>query len=88
MLIILTFLMGIANFTLHGAVLGSRHPLLEGSAGGFLRGAGRFTLLVEFVVLVVALAFAFQGAGWAAAAYAMYTVANAIAAWLILTRRF
>ena len=88
MLVVLTFLMGVANFALHRAVLSSRNPLLEGLAGGLLRGAGRLTLLFEFLVLVVALAFAFQAAGWAALAYAIYTAANAFAAWLILSGKF
>lgn len=88
MLIVLTFIMGVANFALHRAVLGSRHPLLEGDNGAFLRGARRFTLPVEFVVLVAALAFAFRDEGWAGVAYAIYTAANAFAAWLIISRRF
>lgn len=87
MLIILTFLMGVANFALHKAVLASRHPLFEGTRGVLPRGVGGFTLAVEFVVLLAAMAFAFNEAGWAAAAYAIYTVANGFAAWMILSRR-
>lgn len=87
MLIAIAFLLGIANFALDKAVLASRHPLFADSSRAPFHGIGRFTLLVEFGVLALALAFAFQAAAWAAVAYGIYTAANALAAWLILSRR-
>ena len=87
MLLLLTFAMGVANFAMHRALLASRHPILRGAGGDLLRGVGRFTLPIEFAVLLAALAFAARDAGWAVIAYAIYTAANAIAAWLIFGRR-
>ena len=86
MLLTLTFLMGIANFTLHKAVLASRHPML-GQIGWASRGGARLTLGIEFVVLLVAMILAYEEWTGAVLAYAGYNAINALAAWLILTRR-
>jgi hypothetical protein len=86
-----TFVLGVGNFALHKAVLESRHPML----GPLLRHAprplralgGRATLLVEFAILLGAMLLAGLGnPGWTWV-YAGYTGLNALAAWLILTRR-
>jgi len=87
MLIVFVFLMGIANFTLHRAVLGARSTVPDQVQDIWPRRAGRFTLPVEFAVLVAALYFAFETESWVLLAYGIYTVANGVAAWFILTRR-
>ena len=85
--LVLTFLLGIANFAVHKAVLESRHPLL-GQLPGFVRLlGGKASLAVEFVLLVGALlltASGHPGWGWA---YFGYSVLNIAAGWLILSRR-
>ena len=81
------FLLGIANFTLHSAVLDSGHVMLQPMPGSRRRLGGRLTLLAEFAVLLVAMLLAANGWGAAAWIYAGYTALNAISAWLILTRR-
>lgn len=87
MLLILTFALGAGNFALHKAVLESRHPLL-GHVPWFVHLlGGRGTLVVEFLMLLGALLLVQEGYaawGWA---YLGYTALNAVAAWLILTRR-
>ena len=84
--LLVTFLLGIGNFALHKAVLESRHPLLGQMP--FMRMLdGRGSLVVEFLVLLGAMLLAGTGAAGWAWAYAGYTILNAIAAWLILSRR-
>jgi hypothetical protein len=84
--LVLTFLLGVLNFGLHKAVLESGHPLLGRMPFVRVLG-GRGSLAVEFLLLLGAMLLAGTGsAGWAWA-YAGYSLLNAFAAWLILTRR-
>jgi len=87
MALALVFLMGVANFALHRAVLASGHPIL-GQIGWLYRSlGGRFSLYVEFALLVgTMLLVANGGQGWAWG-YALYTAMNAVSAWLILSGR-
>jgi hypothetical protein len=86
MLIIVTFLLGIGNFALHRAVLESRHPVLAQMPWRELMG-GRFSLAIEFLMLVGAMLLVVSGhAAWALA-YLAYSALNAVAGWLIVTRR-
>ena len=83
MALVLTFLLGIGNFAMHKAVLESRHPMLAQMPWI----GGRFSLALEFVLLVGALLLAASGhSGWGWA-YLAYSALNAISAWLILSRR-
>lgn len=81
------FVLGIANFAMHKAVLESGHPLL-GRVPWFVHMLnGRFSLLVEFLMLTAAMLMTASGsAGWAWA-YGIYSVLNGVSAWLILTNR-
>jgi heme/copper-type cytochrome/quinol oxidase subunit 3 len=84
--LIFTFVLGIANFALHKAVLESGHPLLGRMP--FMNMLGpRASLAAEFVVLLGALLLVSSGNPAWAWAYLGYTAVNGIAAWLILTRR-
>ncbi len=81
------FLLGVANFALHHAVLESRHPLV-GQIPRFVELlGGRLTLVAEFLVLVVAMLLAANG--WASFvwAYAAYSLLNGASSWLLLTGR-
>lgn len=85
MALLLMFLLGIANFAIHKAVLESGHEMLGAAPFHLLGGKG--TLLLEFFVLLLALflvANGYAGWGWA---YFAYSVFNAVAAWLILSRK-
>jgi len=85
MTLILTFLLGIANFAMHQAVLGSRHPVVEQLP--LVRMGARVSLGAEFVVLLGAMLLVGNGhPGWAWF-YAGYSALNAFAAWLIISRR-
>ena len=85
MAILLTFLLGIANFALHKAVLESRHPILAQMAWLFAPMRGRFSLVVEFMMLLGTMLVVANGSpGWAWG-YGLYTGLNALSAWLILS---
>jgi hypothetical protein len=85
--IILIFLLGIANFAVHKAVLESRHPLLGQVPMFFHLLGGRFSLIVEFLMLLGALLMVSQGSGGWLWLYLGYSGVNAVSAWLILTGR-
>ncbi|MBD3729830.1 MAG: hypothetical protein IE933_09010 [Sphingomonadales bacterium] len=87
MAIFIITLLGIGNFALNRAVLESQHPLF-GREAWLPGGLGvRISFASEFLLLLAALWFAANGSpelGWAYFAYSLF---NATAAWLILTRR-
>ena len=81
------FVLGIANFAMHKAVLESGHPLVGQMPRFVHKLGGRITLAAEFVLLLGAMllvAAGFAGWGWG---YCGYTLLNALAAWLILGGR-
>ncbi len=85
--LILIFLLGIANFAVHKAVLESRHPLLGQVPMFFHLLGGRFSLIVEFLMLLGALLMVSHGSdGWVWLNLG-YSGVNAVSAWLILTGR-
>jgi hypothetical protein len=87
MALIFTFLMGIANFALHKAVLESGHPLLLQVPWFYRTMGGHFSMVVEFMLLLGTLLLVGTGAtGWAWG-YLLYSAINGFSAWLILTRR-
>jgi hypothetical protein len=87
MAILAIFLLGIGNFAMHKAVLESGHPLI-GKVPWFVHMiGGRATLIVEFLVLLAALLLAANGWPGLAWGYLAYTGLNAVAAWLIISRR-
>lgn len=84
--IVLTFVLGVGNFAMHKAVLESRHPILALMPWFELYG-GRFSLGLEFLLLVGALLLAASGhLGWGWA-YLAYSALNGLSAWLILSHR-
>lgn len=85
--VVLIFLLGIANFAVHKAVLDSRHPLLGQVPMFFHLLGGRFSLAVEFLMLLGALLMVSQGSGGWLWLYLGYSGVNAVSAWLILTGR-
>lgn len=86
MAVLVIFLLGIGNFAMHKAVLESGHPMFAGSWLAKASG-GKASLVAEFVILLAAMLLVANGyAGWGWA-YLAYSAMNAVAAWLILTRR-
>lgn len=86
-LVLVIFVLGVANFAMHKAVLESGHPLVGEMPAIVHKLGGRVTLAAEFVLLLGAMLLVAAGhAGWGWA-YLGYTALNAIAAWLILGRR-
>lgn len=87
MALIIAFFLGIANFAAHRAVLESGHPFLAQVPWFFHSLGGRFSLLVEFVMLLGSMLMIGGGStGWAWF-YAIYSISNGVSAWLIVTRR-
>lgn len=85
--LIVVFLLGMGNFAVHKAVLDSEHPLIGRVPFFFNLLGGRFSLYVEFAMLLGAMLMVAQGSwGWVLF-YAVYTGVNAASAWLILTGR-
>lgn len=81
------FILGIANFALHSAVLNSGHSIVRTMQGGGGPVTSRFTLGLEFALLLAAMflvANGYPGWGWT---YGIYTAINAFTAWLILSGR-
>jgi hypothetical protein len=87
MVIFAIFLMGIGNFALQKAVLKSGHPMLDRLPPSLAGAGGRGLQLLEFVVLLAALLLAANGYPGIAIVYAIYTLANGLAGWLVLTGR-
>lgn len=85
--LIFLFFLGIGNFAAHKAVLESHHPLLDRVPLFFQLLGGRFSLLIEFAMLLGAMLMVAQGSlGWALF-YGVYTAVNALSAWLIVSGR-
>ena len=82
------FVMGIANFAMHRAVMESGHPMLESMPGLSRKGGRRGLLALEFAILLSALLLVHLVSSAWAFGYALYTALNAIAAWVILSHRF
>jgi hypothetical protein len=72
---------------MHKAVLESGHPLLGKVPWFFHMLNGRFSLAVEFTMLLAAMLMAAHGSSTWAWGYAFYSVLNGLSAWLILTGR-
>ncbi len=87
MALIFTFLLGVANFALHKAALESGHPLLARIPWLLRMKGGRFSLLVEFLILLAALVMVANGSIPWAWGYALYSLFNGLSAWLILSGR-
>ena len=85
--ILVTFLLGIGNFALHKSVMESGHPLLGRMPWFYHALGGRFSLGVEFLMLLAALLFVSQGQLTAGVVYIVYSMLNSFSAWLILTER-
>lgn len=85
--IAIIFVLGIVNFAMHRAVLESGHAIVRTMRESSSIFTARFTLGLEFGLLLVAMllvAYGHTGWGWT---YGIYTAINACTAWLILTRR-
>jgi hypothetical protein len=87
MAILLTFILGVANFALHRAVLESGHPLIGRMPWFYHAMSRRFSLAVEFLMLFAGMLLAAQGEAWGLLGYIAYSALNGVAGWLILTRR-
>ena len=77
------FVLGMANFAMHKAMLESNHPVLDSLPAAFRAGGGRISLALAFLILLLAVH------DWPAAAwiYAFYSVLNGVTAWLLLNHR-
>ena len=67
MLLGILFVLGTVNFAVHKAVLESNHPMLDTLPQSFTANGGKLSLVIEFCVLIVAMALSDNG--WPAAAW-------------------
>ncbi len=80
----LCFILGIANFAFHKAVVESGHPFVEDTKEYFGRFMGRYgSFYIEFGVLFAALLAASWGSIFVPICYVAYTLTNLIAVWLL-----
>jgi hypothetical protein len=88
MLVILCFLMGVANFAMHKAVAESGHPFVEDTKRYFSRHFSPYgSYAIELALLIGAMLFAQEGAVLVVLVYGAYTGMNGIATWLLLSGR-
>lgn len=87
MAMIFVFLLGIANFATHKAVLESGHPMLAQLPSIFRSPGGRISMIVEFLMLLGTMLVVANGGTMWAFGYAAYSAMNGLSAWLILTRK-
>jgi hypothetical protein len=87
MAILIIFLLGVANFALHRAIMDSGHPLLGQMPWFYHALSQRLSLVVEFLMLLAGLLLAAEGVAWGALGYLAYSLLNAASAWLILSGR-
>ncbi len=87
MALIFVFLLGIANFAMHKAVLESGHPMLVQLPSIFRSPGGRMSLFVEFMMLLGTMLVVVNGSAMWVLGYATYSAMNGLSAWLILTHR-
>ena len=87
MLLLVLFVLGVANFAVHRAVLDSGHPMLDALPGFYRSAGGRISLAFEFLVLLVAMLLAGNGWPGAVTAYGVYSLLNLGTAWLVLSGR-
>ena len=87
MAILVIFVLGIANFALHRAVLESGHPMLAQIPWFATRQGRLVAMAIEFLVLLAAMLMAANGFPELAWGYLIYTCINALSGWLILSGR-
>lgn len=87
MALVFIFIMGVANFAMHKAVLESGHPMLVQLPSIFRSPGGRMSLIVEFLMLLGTMLVVVNGASQWVWGYVAYSVMNALSAWLILSQR-
>ena len=88
MILIFCFMMGVANFAMHKAVAESGHPFVEDTKRYFGQYFGQYSSYgIEFVMLIGAMLFAYEGSLIIAFIYWAYTGMNALATWLLLSGR-
>lgn len=87
MLLLLAFLLGIANFAAHRAVAESGHPVLSVYARESWPVVRFAMLLIEFAVLTGVMLVTWAGQGGWLWFYVFYSIANIGFAWAITTRR-
>ncbi len=82
--VLIVFALGVGNFAAHKAVLASGHPALT-QMPWYKALGGRFSLGLEFIILLGAMLLAAGGSlGWVVG-YLLYSLFNFLVAWMILT---
>ncbi|MBL0924181.1 MAG: hypothetical protein IBJ12_06905 [Sphingomonadaceae bacterium] len=86
MLVVVCFLMGIANFAMHKAVAESGHPFVEDTKRYFGKHFSPYgSYAIELALLIGAMLFAQENAVLVVLIYGAYTGMNGVATWLLLS---
>ena len=88
MLLIICFLLGIANFFMHKTVAESGHPFVEQTKrhfGAYFSPYGSYA--IELALLIGALLLANERSWAVSLLYAAYTAINGVATWLLLSNK-
>ncbi|XUU61416.1 hypothetical protein ACRAQ6_03860 [Erythrobacter sp. HA6-11] len=85
--IALIFILGIANFAMHKAVIESGHPMLDQARWLATKRGKQAALALEFGVLLAAMLLAEHGWPGLVIGYVIYTGLNGMTAWMILKGR-
>jgi Mn2+/Fe2+ NRAMP family transporter len=87
-MLILCFILGIANFSLHKAAIESGHPFVEDTKKYFGTHFGPYgSYAIEFVILIAAMLSAGWGSNILPICYLVYTICNGIAVWVLLNNK-
>lgn len=87
LILAILFVLGMANFAMHQAIVESRAAQVPGLAFLTSCAARLMALLVELALLIAAMGLASAGWTGSVVVYAIYTCLNGLAAWLIATGR-
>lgn len=87
MALFVVFLLGVANFAMHSAVLARGRAVLDRLPPLMRTLSGGASLLIELVLLTISMAMVSRGeSGWLLG-YALYSGGNALGAWMVLSGR-
>ncbi|MGB7409336.1 MAG: hypothetical protein WA908_12605 [Pontixanthobacter sp.] len=81
------FMLGIANFAMHRAVIESDHPMIRQIPWFATENGRRLAFATEFCVLLAAMLLVANGWAGIALGYLFYSMINGVSGWLILSGR-
>ncbi|MGB3738984.1 MAG: hypothetical protein WA948_06480 [Pontixanthobacter sp.] len=87
MILAFLFILGMANFAMHRAVIESGHPMLRQIPWLAMKNGRQISFAIEYLVLVAAMLMAAHDVPGIAWGYAIYAAINGLSCWLVLSGR-